>query len=398
MAQSRPPQVTDEQLGQVQTLDQLGKLLRQAMDHAGQSLRTLERAAAAVEGNRSVERVGLTRTVIGDMCNGRYITEPRLELALRVCDVPDRQMSRWRSAYHRAGGVPVRAPDPTAPAGGSAWVRMRRNQVALVAALVVILVGLIVWPRGNDPGTPTTAASGGRSATKTSTVSTASITSAVPTTSVARGSPPPLTIAAQTNIRVPCDAMVFDKTAAELGAPPSGDAEYRKWARQHGGVDAEAGIDHRVGRVQLSMIGTGASPVTITGVDVEIVDRRPGPQKGIVIKAACGGPTSGRLAEIDLDAAHPVVSSSAARRNWGMDVTPMEFPYRITDTEMELFLFMGEVRSTDTVSYRLHVSWTDGRRSGSEMVDDGGQPFRVATADPAAAWYQPIDSVLVPFK
>lgn len=212
----------------------------------------------------------------------------------------------------------------------------------------------------------------------------------------------PLTVDVATVVTGRCTTLIFDKPIAELGSPPKLPAEYAKWAWQHNGVEAAPFGGFRAGRVQLSMRGTGPTPVTITSLSAEVVDRKPGPMTGTVVSGQCGSSTTGRLAEVDLDADPPKIlrSNSDPNQLWGQDTntTPLQFPYKITDTDSELLLIIAEVRSNDTVSYRLHIGWTDGARSGTEVVDNGGKPFQVATADTQALLYVPSGDTFTAIK
>ncbi|MEV6428141.1 helix-turn-helix transcriptional regulator [Nocardia sp. NPDC051463] len=356
--QRRPAPVTDEQLDQAQTQEQLGALLRQAMGHAGLSLRGLEAAAKTAEAGRE-PRVGLTRTAVHDMVNGRYLTDPRVRSAVTLCGVPDAQMPKWLAAFYRVSEQPVvDAPTAVRP---KAWHKPPRVRIGLaVGAVIVVVVGIgaFTWPRSGDDAPAAEA---------------------------------PLTVEAATVVRGACTTLVFDKAIGELGAPPKISADYGRWAWEHDGVEADPMGGHRAGRVELSMRGTSAIPVTITSVDAEIVERRPGPLAGIKVGGQCGSSTIGRLAEIDLDADPPKITGSNAdpKKVWGQDVstTPLRFPYQVSATDPELLLIIAEVHSNDTVSYRLHIGWTDGAHSGTKMIDNNGKPFRVGTADPKAPLY-----------
>lgn len=211
-----------------------------------------------------------------------------------------------------------------------------------------------------------------------------------------------LTVSTETIVRGGCSTVVFPGSAAELGTPPVDPHDYATWVRDHDGAEAIPWAGFRLGQVQLDLKGTSSAPVTITSLTAEVVDRRPGPRTGTTVSGQCGGETIGRLAEIDLDADPPKITGSNAdpKKIWGEDIrtTPLKFPYTITDTDTELLLICAEVPSNDTVSYRLHIGWTDGQYSGNKTVDNAGKPFQVATANPANPMYKPSGTQLIRLK
>lgn len=369
MAPPRPEPVTDEQLEQVQDLEHLGALLRQAMDRAVLSIRRLESAAEASERGLPPEvRVKLTRTKIGDMLKGRSITDPHLRLAVKLCGVPEAQIAKWLRAYYRVSGQPVLVDDgPPGKVGKWGFLRKTRVQVGLALFSVVAVAavyGVFAWHRTTND-----------SASKI-----------------------PFTVQASTVVHGWCTTLVFDKMLSELSPPPT--VGYEQWAWDHDGIEATRGLPdsgsvNKAGRVQLSLRGTSAVPVTITGLDVEIVERKPGPLRGIVVSGLCGSETVGRLAEIDLDAHPPKIVRSNAdpTQIWGQDTDtkPLKFPYLISATDPELLLVVVELNNSDTVSYRLHVGWTDGVHAGTQVIDHGGKPFRVGFVDVKNQGYYPSD-------
>ncbi|MFB8005194.1 hypothetical protein [Nocardia sp. NPDC056000] len=223
--------------------------------------------------------------------------------------------------------------------------------------------------------------------------------SVVPTTSEQQAAQSDLLVSTETIVRGHCSTIVFTESAAELGTPPADPHDYALWARDHNGAEALPWAGFRLGQVQLNLSGTSSRPVTITSVTAEVVDRQPGLRTGTTVSGQCGGETTGRLAEIDLDTDPPKITGSNAdpKAIWGSDdrATPLKFPYTVTDRDTELLLICAEVRSEDTVSYRLHIGWTDGQRSGNKTVDNGGKPFKVATANPTNPMYRPSGAKLI---
>ncbi|MFI6956461.1 tetratricopeptide repeat protein [Nocardia sp. NPDC050408] len=81
----------------------------------------------------------MTRTVIGDMVKGRYITAERLRLAVQVCGVPDVQIGRWLNALTRLNSIPTTGPRSFAIADPSAAIK---GQGLRLPSLVPVVAGL----------------------------------------------------------------------------------------------------------------------------------------------------------------------------------------------------------------------------------------------------------------
>ncbi|MEV5839752.1 hypothetical protein [Nocardia sp. NPDC052112] len=206
-------------------------------------------------------------------------------------------------------------------------------------------------------------------------------------------------------IELPCPprgtcgyGVIFDGPVEALGRADMKD--YEHWVWEHDG--AETGPEaKRDGRVLLSIRGNGPSPVLLTGLAIEIVDRKPGPLVGTVVGGGCGGETMGPLAEVDLDSNPPKIIRTNADPDgllsgeegvWskdGYNAKPLAFPYKVSDTDPELLLIIAEAHTPDTVSYRLKLSWSDGSNSGTEIIDNHGKPFRLAATGTGSPVYRP---------
>ncbi|MFD9551722.1 hypothetical protein ACFWBG_30445 [Nocardia salmonicida] len=263
--------------------------------------------------------------------------------------------------YHGAPPPPLPAESPNTPTASPSFTGRGRSRWILAAlaasAVLAVAVTVIAWPE-------------------------------------AESSAEMLNVEAVTAVNGWCGTYIFDKPVTELGQPPRPQTDYARWIREHGGVESiPMGGDNRSGRVQLSLQGTGPTPVTITSLDTEVVNRTPGPVKGTLVSGQCGSSTVGRLAEIDVDTDPPKIvrSNRDPDQTWGSETntTPLQFPYRVSSTDPELLLIIVNKRSTDTISYRLHIGWTDGTHSGTKVIDDHGTPFRIGTPDPGATPHLP---------
>ncbi|MDN2496256.1 hypothetical protein FHY52_06045 [Nocardia nova] len=179
-----------------------------------------------------------------------------------------------------------------------------------------------------------------------------------------------------------CGTYLFRKSIAELGPPPPRQ-NWAKWVRDNKGIDAGNYGVGTVSRVSMTLAGLSKNPVTLTGLSIEAVDRKPGGITGTTVSGECGSDTTGRIAEVDLDATPPKIIKSADDPNtiWGAEenTTPLKFPYKITDTDTETFMIIGETKNY--VAWRIHVRWSNGKDSGEAVIDDNGSPFE--TSPPA---------------
>jgi hypothetical protein len=185
--------------------------------------------------------------------------------------------------------------------------------------------------------------------------------------------------------RQSCTSYVIPKKIGEIGRPPAidKDTDWSDWALGLGGAEA----DHT--KVLITVRGTGEGPVTITGLTFSVKERGPA-LHGSAVAQRCGDETVGRYAEVDLDQEPPriVTSSSSSEGYWGDDewrTTPLRFPYQVTRTENESLLIIAR-----TKQYRAWIatlSWTDGDKTGNDVVDFGGTPFRTSSTVNAKSYY-----------
>ena len=160
--------------------------------------------------------------------------------------------------------------------------------------------------------------------------------------------------------------FVVQRPIAQVGPPPTGEEErgrYR-WAKEMDGVDAFATV------LRLVIRGRSEAPVTLHGLEVEIVERRPPLGGTLLTYEGQGAGQAVRYFEIDLDLEPPTVT-------W-LDQEGVErvlFPYRVTASELEVFDLYAVTLQHD-VRWRLRLSYTDDEGAGTIVIDDDGQPFR----------------------
>jgi hypothetical protein len=178
-----------------------------------------------------------------------------------------------------------------------------------------------------------------------------------------------------------CRGYVIPRVAASIPPPPpldSGVTEARRrWAEALGGADA--------GKSWVSVTVQGRSPrsVVLQGLRVRIVEQRP-PPRGTTVTAACGGPVDVRLVTVDLDTSPPRIVRSDlpdVRPADPEDLTPVRFPYTVSDVDPEQFAIVAVTERCDC-TWTAELLWLDQGRRGVTRIDDGGKPFRtIATRD-----------------
>jgi hypothetical protein len=186
----------------------------------------------------------------------------------------------------------------------------------------------------------------------------------------------PITFSVQRELDY-CLQYVVPKQIGEISEPPADNeadtTAWSKWAISQGGADFLAS------KVLITIRGTNKSPVTVTGIKIHVVERKPA-LAGSVVSNGCGGPIDARYAEFDLDNNPPRMSSSSSIPvMWGGEewrATPLKFPYQVTDTQSESLLLIGTTE--EYAAWTASLSWTDGNKSGVEAIDFDGKPFRTS--------------------
>ncbi|UFR00013.1 helix-turn-helix domain-containing protein [Streptomyces sp. Go40/10] len=113
---------------------------------------------------------------------------------------------------------------------------------------------------------------------------------------------------------------------------------------------------------RLKVRSTAEGPVTMTAMDVRVLSAEASPAE--VTYADCRGTDVQHPFAVDLDAPEPRAVSP--RRG---------FPYEVS-AGTPLALDVTAHTSKSEVRWYLELRWTQGPRSGTVRIDDGGHPFR----------------------
>lgn len=189
---------------------------------------------------------------------------------------------------------------------------------------------------------------------------------------------PPLTVTVDHRSNGPCfPGWVIPLPPEQIGpAPPveePGDPRSR-WAADLGAVDAQSTI------VNVTVQGTSAQAVILTGITIDVVSRR-APLSGTHVAEPCGDAFWARYFDVELDADPPAIGPSLDRRvEVALEGTeqpePIDFPYTVDAGDPELFSLLARTGSCDC-EWTATLHWQDRGSDGQTAITDDGKPFRV---------------------
>lgn len=138
--------------------------------------------------------------------------------------------------------------------------------------------------------------------------------------------------------------------------------------------------------VEVQLASRDQQAVTIRRIDFEVASASEIKPGSAVYGYPCGDTVAARFLAYDLDRGRTLASSETEADVRGallgddpgrpVALTPMVFPFDVTGSE-NLTLVLGAVTERD-VEWRAVIHWARGGQSGTAVVDNGGEPFRVA--------------------
>ncbi|MFE2050444.1 helix-turn-helix domain-containing protein [Streptomyces sp. NPDC059459] len=331
-----------------------------------------------------------------------------------VADVVERAEVAGAAGAFGAGadGTPPLPPAPPAP--DAARRRVPRTAlyaaigVVAVSAAVALVVNLVPGTGGDEGGRRGPAGAAARasvseSATATRSASPSSSSSPSPSASASaprsaspsasasapggstagpsRRAPdtgPPLTVSTTPYYwDTPCEhAFLVDRSPKNvLPPPPQQDAV--GWATAYGAVSANRQT------AVLTVQGTGAETVVLTGLHVRVVSSSPPlGWDQYVMGNGCGGQVDPKDFDVALDLGNPLVMPVGGQRN---------FPYKVSESDPEVFRVDAHTSGHD-VSWYLELEWSSGGREGTVRVDDNGRPFRTSASKDSSYYAYPLGS------
>jgi hypothetical protein len=197
-----------------------------------------------------------------------------------------------------------------------------------------------------------------------------------------------------------CGTWIVTKPIESVAAPSSGGAS-EQWIEQTNAIDATfAGVadtqPHGTSNIDVTIQGRTSTPVILTGIQFIAVRRSTKTIPGAAVTVGCGGPMEASGITVDLDT-NPIKiqgsfsdsltgtlpSMPAGQPQWL--VTPLKFPYQVTDTDGEVFKIIAYAQSY--VSWYAILYWSTDGQNGQSVINDNGRPFQTAPANLAAASY-----------
>ncbi|MGA5817643.1 helix-turn-helix domain-containing protein [Kitasatospora sp. NPDC094028] len=406
--------------------DEFAAMLRELKDRSGRSYGAL------------ATRLHVSTSTLHRYCNGAAVPAEYapVERFARACGADGPELvelhRRWilaDAARRREPGAVAVAPRPEAvpepqpqsepeaeaeaevedaPGPVAAPRRPRRPSarvLASVAAVVVVAVVSALLLRGNGrPAVETAAATASATATAAgptaepvggSTPASAPASAPAPAPASAPASvsasapvatpeapPAPFHVnVLSNNWGTPCGQWFLTPRApGKVSLPPKNQAATEGWAASQGGVPA----GHL--RLQLTAQGTSAKAVALQAVYVHVVDSRPAPKGNAYMPGSgCGGGIDPAFFNVDLDAPAPRTVAVAGEKDNGK-VGPSDFPFHVSDTDLQVLRIDATTRSQD-VSWYLEIEWNSDGHQGTVRVPDNNQVFRTVATTGAPGYF-----------
>lgn len=168
---------------------------------------------------------------------------------------------------------------------------------------------------------------------------------------------------------------IIPKPSAQIASPLGKDGRWDDWIQHEGGVRAETMS------LEVSLQGATEKAVLITGMGVEVTDRRP-PLAGthVVVDPGAGAVDSRYFSILLGDP--PTIALVAPPSGSPPDISdagrPVGFPYSVSQSEFEYFTIYVHAGACDCEWIgRLH--WVVDGTQGETVIDDDGEPFRITS-------------------
>jgi hypothetical protein len=171
---------------------------------------------------------------------------------------------------------------------------------------------------------------------------------------------------------------VIPRPIQEIPVPPSQERyieDRDEWTRALRGVDANRTS------VEVTVIGRSPVPVILHELKIEVLEKKPPLEGSHITYGPIGDGAFVRWLSIDLDGSSPAVTESIDQRflvEEGEE-KPIHFPYRVSNTEPEIFFIMATTTRYDC-RWTAELIWTAGGRRGSTAINDNGKPFRTTSS------------------
>ncbi|MFG2147828.1 hypothetical protein ACGFRG_27115 [Streptomyces sp. NPDC048696] len=125
----------------------------------------------------------------------------------------------------------------------------------------------------------------------------------------------------------------------------------------------------------VTLQGRTQSAVVITGVRVVMSGPPQPPPASVFGTGGCGAAVPTRSFAIDLDSKSPTAKALPPDEPSGPSPAIVNFPYKISTTDPEVFHFSVRTAACDCTWY-LEIEWNSNGKAGAYRLDNGGKPFR----------------------
>ncbi|MGW7411551.1 helix-turn-helix domain-containing protein [Streptomyces sp. NPDC054863] len=175
----------------------------------------------------------------------------------------------------------------------------------------------------------------------------------------------------------PCSQYFLVDAPPQRVAPPPGEQEAPGWAASYKAVSADDQL------VALTLQGRSKETVVLEALHVRVVrSSAPLPWNRYAAGVGCGGNVDTKSFTVDLDAGRPVTAPHAGQR---------DFPYKISETDPEVFYVKARARAQD-VTWYLELEWSSGGKRGIQRIDNHGTPFRTSGSAGRPEYVHPLGS------
>ena len=155
-------------------------------------------------------------------------------------------------------------------------------------------------------------------------------------------------------------------------APPPHPEDVAAW------VSSQRAVHGGPTGAQITVQGRGSAAVVLEALHVRVVNRAaPSADRGTVYSLGdgCGAGIVPRYFSVDLDAHQPRARSMPGDDGAGTKIPAIDFPYRVSLQEPEVFVVTA-LNESCTCDWYLDLTWSSQGRTGTVRIDDHGRPFR----------------------
>lgn len=178
-----------------------------------------------------------------------------------------------------------------------------------------------------------------------------------------------------------CHAFVTQHSLADIPALEEGSTDsILRWRQTYRAVDA--GYTN----LELSVQGKSSDTLILQSLDVVIVSKSV-PIRGntIFLGSGCGGGTSPRYFDVNLDNTHPRAVAKPAAKGGALEHNSVHFPYTVSNSNVEIFDVTARAKR-HSVSWYLVLKYTSKGEAHRVTIKDEGRPFETTKEGSDLFW------------